>query len=98
MANHNKNNDHLLELLQFRDYEISQLRSEIETLKKSKQRLLYLNQQMENGVNAILSSKRWKIGNFLGTIFQKILLRPEKDMPEEHLKKTLLKKQEWLKL
>jgi len=81
--------DHLVTLLQFRDYENRNLRYAVRNL-------IRWNEKLDQGIRALLQSKRWMIGNTLGELFRKIFFRPKKPMPADYLEETLSKYNKWL--
>ncbi len=82
--------DHLCNLLSHRDLEIDGLRRDIHLLKN-----LIMN--LHEGVNALLHSKRWKVGSLFGMLTNILLLRRREAIGVEYLEKVFCEFQQWEK-
>ncbi len=79
---------HLAALLGHRDRELAALRDE-------RNMLLHFLERMQAGTRSILNSSRWKIGNTIGEIKRKLLLRPQEPLTADHLIKTMEEIDAW---
>ena len=111
VGNLREENRHLKSLLIFRDSENEKLRKELKAYKKKVKRILKHKKKLtadvkklntwigklEKNIIKIIKTKRWKIGNFLGKLKNRLLLREPENKAEQSIQKTLTNYYSWLK-
>lgn len=87
----------LQKLVAFRDQEIAGFSQRYRQLKMDLNKLMIFMEKVEEGVNILLESKRWKMGNFLGNLQSKLLFKAEVTMPAQYIRGVLDQYAGWKK-
>ncbi len=80
--------EHFTALLRYRDAELEQLRDE-------NQKITFWMEEMEKATSVLLNSARWKMGNRLGELKQRLLFRPKDPLPSDLLLSIMQEYRQW---
>jgi hypothetical protein len=80
-----------------RKVESERFQAEIDVLQKKLIELMDLTDKLQKGIQSLLASKRWKMGNSFGEFTRKLLFRSKTPMPSDFLIKILKKYNSWKK-
>ncbi len=93
-----KEKERLKIIVDRKDTELVEIRKQLNSLHKDKDRLTKWLDDLQVGISELLSSNRWKMGNALGELQRKLLLKPNVPMPAKFIEKVLGQYNDWKRL
>jgi len=81
--------------LKDKDRQLSKLRKQAKQESQDVKMLVRWVERLDKGILALLHSRQWKIGQTFGEIHRKVMRRPPRPTPQDHLVKVLRQFRNW---